>query len=156
MKINDIADGIVEHKEAGGLFNGVAGFVNVNKIEDGCKNLVHPLDVLDSGVQAGINIENSRHVVVSVGFALFLLAANELFVPLLALSVYQFELLSSCACQVGDHYGGAFSCKEGKLCVGPWCVFFYLLPQDIIFFKFFKSWMVFFKSERVVFKFLFR
>lgn len=119
MKIDDIADGIVEHKEAGGLFDGVAGFVNVDEIEDGRKNLVHALDVLDAGVQAGINIENSRHVVVSIGFALFLLASDEFFVPLFAFSVYQFEFLSSCACQVGDHYGGAFSCKEGKLCVSP-------------------------------------
>lgn len=74
VEFNDIADSAVEHEEAGGLLDEIGGLVGVDDVEDGCEEFIHTLHVLDAGVQASVNVQNSGHVVVTVCASLLLLA----------------------------------------------------------------------------------
>ena len=98
MELDDGAHGVVEHEEAAGLLLLLDGFVGVDEVVERGEDLVHPLDIFDSGVEFGVDEEDSAHDVVAVGDSLHLLAFHELLVLLLVLPVHQPELLLPCPC----------------------------------------------------------
>ena len=88
MKLDDIANGTVEHEKAGSLFDVALSTADVHQVENRSENLVHPLHVLDLRIQPRINVQNSSHVIVSISFSLLLLIFQKLLVQTLILPVY--------------------------------------------------------------------
>ena len=104
MQLNDIADGVVKHKKAAGFFNRSSyWFSCVDQVEDRSQYLIHPLDILNAGIEFGINVQNSGHVVISIGFALQLFILQKLLVCLWALPMNNLKLLSPRVCKIGNH-----------------------------------------------------
>lgn len=87
VQLNDITDGAIEHKEAGRFFDERSRLGDIDQIENRCKDFIHALNVLNPGVELGVNVEDSRHVVVSICLALFILARQKLLVAVLVVSV---------------------------------------------------------------------
>lgn len=112
MELQDIADGVVEHVETGGLINLVCRLANVHKVEYWGKNFVHSLHVLNFGVELGVDVEDSSHVVVAICFTLLLLVSQELLVGYLVLAVYHLEFLSTSAREERNHYLSTLLCEE--------------------------------------------
>ena len=99
MNIDEITHNVIKHKEASSFLNlTLSRVVSINHEENGCKDLVHSLNILNSRVESRVDVKNASHVVISIGFSLFLLTSHKLFVALLTLSINDLELLSPCAC----------------------------------------------------------
>lgn len=47
MKFDDVADGVVEHEEAGSFLDCVGWLRDVDQVENGGENFVHALHILD-------------------------------------------------------------------------------------------------------------
>lgn len=132
MQLDDIAYGTVEHIEARRLLDMSCRFGNIDQIKNRCKDFIHALHVLYPGIQLGVNVEDPCHVVIAIGLTLFLFARQELLVIVLIFSVDEFELLSTRACEIGDHDICAAGCEERELCMRTGCVFLNLLPKEIV------------------------
>lgn len=134
MKLDYVADGVIEHEEAGGFLNGVGRPVDVDEVEDGGQDFVHALDVLDLVVEFGVDVEDPRHVVVAVGLPLLLLVLQELLVVLLLLPVDQLEFLPPRIREVRNQDLLALAREKRKLRVRPRGVLLDLLPQRTVVF----------------------
>ena len=153
MEFDDVANGVVEHIEARSFFYLVGAFVDIDEVEERCQDLVHALNILNLGVQTGVNIQNPSHIVVPVGLPLLVFARKELPITEFIFPVNEFEFLPSGTCQVGDHHFLALAGKEGELGMSARSVLFYLFPEKIIFLEFVESRLVFFDKQGVVLEF---
>lgn len=150
VEFDDVADGVVEHEEAGGLLDGSGWSGDVDQVEDGRQDLVHPLHVLDAGVQLGVDVQDPGHVVVPVRLPLLSLVQQELPIRQIFLSVDQLEFLASGRGQVRQHDLRGWSGKEGELCVGAGGIFLDLLPEKVVLFKFLETRVILLHEEGVV------
>lgn len=150
VQFQDIADGVVEHIEAGGLLDLVGWLADIDQVEDGGEDLVHALHVLDPGVELGVDVEDAGHVVVAIGLALLLLVPQELLVGLLVLPVDHLEFLAAGAGEEGDHELGALLGEEGEFGVRAGGVLFDLLPEEKVCFELGVAGVAFAEEEGVV------
>lgn len=154
MQLDNVADGIIEHKKARSLLNCVGWFGDVYQIKYRCQYFIHPLDILNFWIEFGVDIQNSGHVVITIALFLEQLVPNKLLVFFLVLPIYQSKFLPSRICQVWQHYVCTWSCKERKLSMCSRCIFLYLLPQKIVALKLLKSRVAFLQDDGVLGKLL--
>lgn len=154
MQLDDVTDGAVEHVETRGLIDLICRFADVGQVEERRQDLVHPLNVLNLGVEPCIDIQYSGHVVIPIGLPLLDFVQQELFITTFILPVDQLELLSSGTSQIGNHYPLALSRKEGELGMSARSILFYLLPQQRVLLQLHKSRVAFLQMERIALKFI--
>jgi hypothetical protein len=156
VEFQDFADGVIEHEEAGGLLDRIGWLGNVDEVEDGGEDFIHPLHVLDLRVQFGIDIQNPGHVIVAVGPSLLGFISQELLVSFLTLAVNQLELLPSRTREVGNHDLSALVGEEAELSVGSTRIFLDLLPEQVVLLELLVSRVLLFQQNGMVLELLFR
>lgn len=155
IKLDEICHYVVEHKEAGSLINN-SFLALVDQIKDRSKDFIHPLHVACPRVKFGINKEYSSHVVVPIGFLLFLFAWQPELYYFRALSIdHLISLLSSAVGKWNENWFG-FLREEREVRLCPACVFLNLLPKIIVFFVLTPLGVVFIHNERIILIFCFR
>lgn len=156
VQFNDVADGTVEHIEARRFFNKRGGFGDIDQIKNRCKDFIHALNILYPWVEFRVNVEDSSHVVIAIGLALFLLTCQEFLVAVFVFSVDQLKFLPACAGEIRDHDIRTGGCEEGELCMRARGVFFDLLPEEIVLLQLFEARMLLSQHQRVALKLLLR
>ena len=104
MEFNNIGDCAVKHKKTSSLFDGAAGsFPDVDQVKYGRQDFIHSLNVLNLWIQAGVNVKNPGHIIISISFSLQIFVAEKGPILLFVFPVDEFEFLTSGAREVWDH-----------------------------------------------------
>lgn len=128
MKLYEVTDSVVKHEEARTFIDLLCTTGDVNQVENGSQDLVHPLHVLYPRVELAVHVEYPRHLVISIRLPLLLLVRQEGLVRLIIVAVNELELLLPRRSEVGHHDGRALSREERELGVSARSVLFNLLP----------------------------